>query len=155
MNTTLALLRHGRAAGPSPEAALLPEGAGDIATLGRRLAREGFAPVAAFSSPYLRALESSRILLSEVAPALTVRLLPELTPEHDPDDTLAMLAAQRLPGGRVLIVSHMPLLGLLARRLTGEHAGFHPGTLIEIALREDFAAGTLSRVLDPRDVIGG
>jgi len=154
MTITLALLRHGRADGQGPDARLLPEGAEYIAALGRHLANEGFLPAAAFSSPYLRARETCRILLSAVAPAMTFRLLTELAPEHDAGDTLSALAAEGPPAGRVLVVGHLPLLGLIAQRVTGDDPAFHRGTLVEIEMQDDFASGRLARVLHPGDVRG-
>lgn len=145
--TTLCLLRHARAFGQGPDAALVHEGEQHALQLGRRLAREGFAPARAFCSPYLRARETARIVLAEVAPGMSPTPLHELTPEWDPDDALYTLASLELPAGRVLVVAHLPLLGLLVQRLAEEVVTFSPGTLVEVAVDRECERGRVTRVL--------
>jgi phosphohistidine phosphatase len=154
MGTTLCLLRHGRASGQYPDAPLLLEGEEHVAALGRRLAREGRAPALAFCSPYRRALETARILLAEVAPDLRPETLAELVPESDPDDTIDVLAARGLPAARVLIVAHLPLLGLLAHRLAREAVAFSPGTLAEIEMDASWSHGRVERIIEPNGASG-
>ena len=152
MPTTLCLVRHGRAASPSRDADLLPEGERQIRALGRRLAGEGFSPVAAASSPYTRAHRTARLLLSVVAPRLEPALLDQLLPEADAEAALDAVLSGGAPLGRVLVVAHMPLLGHLAMRLAGEDPGFSPGTLVEIEISDDVASGRLVRRLGPEDL---
>jgi phosphohistidine phosphatase SixA len=151
MGTTLCLLRHGRASGQGPNARLLPEGEEHVAALGRRLAREGLLPVRAFSSPYVRAVETARIVLAHVAPGLRAETLPELVPECDPNDTIAALAELDLPAARVLVVAHLPLLALVAQKLAREVVAFSPGTLAEIELDESWSRGRVERIIEPQD----
>lgn len=153
MLTLLCLLRHGRATGHGPNAELTDHGTADIARLGRALARERFAPAAVFCSPYLRAVATTRLLLAEVAPGLAYTLLNELTPDGDPAAALDALRAHGLPEGRVLVVAHLPLLGLLAQRLTGDDPGFSPGTLAEIELTGP-ATGVIRRHRMPWELTG-
>ena len=154
MGTTLCLLRHGRATGQGPNAKLLPEGEAHVAALGRRLAREGLRPVRAFSSPYLRAVETARIVLAEAAPGLRAETLPALVPEWDPDDTIGTLADLGLPAGRVLVVAHLPLLALVAQKLAREVVAFSPGTLAEIEMDESWSRGRVERIIEPEDASG-
>lgn len=154
MPTILALLRHGRATGQGPNAALTAEGAGYIELLGERLASEHWTPVAAFSSPYERARDTAKVLLEYVAPGLRPTLLGALTPESDPDEAIAMLQAAGLPEGRVLVVAHLPLLGLISQRLTGEDPGFHPGKFVEIELAPNGVNGHIVRQLGADDLLG-
>ncbi len=149
MSAILCLLRHGRATGQGPDAELLPEGAAYVAALGRRLAGEGWRPQSVYASPYLRARETARIVLAEIAPGVTPALLEELTPETPPKEALAALLASGLPPGRTLVVAHLPLLGLLCDELTGDDPGFHPGTLVEIELTEGARSGRILRTLGP------
>ncbi len=154
MPTILALLRHGRADGQGPQAALTAEGAGYIELLGELLAGEDWAPVAAYSSPYRRAWDTALLLLEQVAPGVRPTMIRDLTPEHEPDDAIAALRAAGLPEGRVLVVAHLPLLGLISHRLTGEDPGFHPGKLVEIELAPDGASGHIVRQLGADDLLG-
>lgn len=152
MIVTLGIVRHGRATGQGSEAPLLPEGAGYVATLGRRLRREGWTPVAAFSSPYLRARDTLRILLGELASDLPPVALPELTPDHDPGDVLDTLVARRLPAGRVLVVSHNPLVARLVQELVGEPEDFYPGTFVELEWDDATRRGRQLRRIGPDDL---
>lgn len=154
MGTTLCLLRHGRSSGQGPDAPLMPEGAEHIARLGRRLAREGFVPARAYASPFRRASETARVLLAEVAPALAAESLHELTPEHDPGDLAATLAGLDLPAARVLLVAHLPLLGLLVQRLAHDVVNFSPGTLVELKMDADWREGRVVRILGPEAATG-
>jgi phosphohistidine phosphatase SixA len=151
MPLTLALVRHGRANGQGPEAELLPEGAGYVATLGRRLRREGLAPSAAASSPYLRARETMRILLGELASDLAPRQLSDLTPDVGPERALDALLAIAPASGTLLVVTHMPLVARLTDEVAGEIVDFHPGTFAEIQLNED-RRGWLVRRIGPEDL---
>ena len=154
MPTILALLRHGRATGQGPNAALTAEGAGYIELLGERLAGEGWTPAAAFCSPYERARHTANIILAHVAPGVRASLLDKLTPESDPDEAIAVLQAAGLPEGRVLVVAHLPLLGLISQRLTGEDPGFHPGKFVEIELAPNRVSGHIVRQLGADDLLG-
>jgi phosphohistidine phosphatase len=147
--TTLCLLRHARAFGQGPDSALVHEGEQHAMRLGQRLAREGFAPVRALCSPYLRARETARLVLAEVAPGMSATHLHELTPEWDPDDALYTLASLDLPAGRVLVVAHLPLLGLLVQKLAEEVVTFSPGTLVEVDVDRECERGRVIRVLGP------
>lgn len=147
MGITLCLLRHGRAFGQGPDAALLPEGEQYVAGLGRRLAAAGFAPARAYSSPYRRARETARLVLAEVAPGMSAQPLTELQPDHDPGHTLAVLRALELPAARVLLVAHLPLLGLLVQQLTREIVAFSPGTLVEVEIDDAWDEGRVTRVV--------
>jgi phosphohistidine phosphatase len=154
MGTTLCLLRHGRATGQGPDAALMPEGEKYVAALGRRLAGEGFAPARAYTSPYRRARETARILLAEVAPGTAAGHLDELTPEYDPDHTIAGLRLLGLPAARVLLVGHLPLLGLLVQKLTHDIVAFSPGMLVELEMDEAWSEGRVTRTIGPDGVAG-
>lgn len=147
--TTLCLLRHGRAFGSGPDAALVHEGEQYVVRLGRRLAREGFAPARAFCSPYLRARETARLVLAEVAPGMAATVLHALTPDWDPEDARYTLASQELPAATVLVVGHLPLLGLLVQRLAEEVVAFAPGTLVELETDRRCEKGRVLRVLGP------
>lgn len=152
MSITLGLVRHGRASGQGPDSDLLPEGAAYVATLGRFLAREGWAPSAACTSPYRRAAETARILLGELGSSLEPRRLPELTPDQDPERAIDGLIACAPDAGRLLAVAHMPLLGRLVLELANETADFMPGTFVEIALDPARRRGTFVRRIGPEDL---
>lgn len=108
----------------------------------------------AYSSPYRRARDTASVLLEQVAPGLRPILLKGLTPDHDPEQAMTALAEAGLPEGRVLVVAHLPLLGLISHQLTGEDPGFHPGKFVEIELAPDGASGHIVRQLGADDLMG-
>ncbi|MBK7369718.1 MAG: histidine phosphatase family protein [Candidatus Eisenbacteria bacterium] len=154
MSTMLWLMRHGRATGQGSDAELLPEGADYVRALGRKLRGEGLRPVAAFSSTFLRARDTADIVMSELSERPDVTRLRELTPDFEPEEAWQAVLDQPLPEGDVLVVSHLPLVGLLCGGLTGDDPGFSPGTLVQIELHESKRKGRLVRVVRSADVQG-
>jgi phosphohistidine phosphatase SixA len=155
VSTRLGILRHGRASGQGPDAALLPEGAEYVRRLGRRLRRDGFSPVAAFSSPYRRARETATVVLGELASALDPVLLAALTPDADPQALLDEFEARGLPAGDVLVVSHLPLVARLASAIAGATLDFTPGAWAEFELERGALHGEYLRYLGPDELAGG
>ena len=154
MPPILALLRHGRATGQGPESDLLPEGAAHVATLGRRLGREGWTCAAAFSSPYLRARDTANILLGELGSSVPLVIVRKLQPESRPMEALDALFSHGVPDGRVLVVSHLPLIVHLALGFTGETVDFQPGTYVEIKLDAEKLGGEVLRTIGPDAPVG-
>ncbi len=151
MAILLCLLRHGRASGQGADAPLLPEGEAYVAALGRRLAREGCKPVAAYSSTLKRAHDTATIVLGELGSSTPLVQLRQLAPEAGAADALEALASRGLPDGSVLVVSHLPLIAQLARALTGGSVDFLPGTFVEIELDAGQSSGALRRRIGPDD----
>jgi phosphohistidine phosphatase len=145
MAITLDLLRHGYAlpagTGGDRGRALSPEGIRGLEALATRLAGEGWRPDRAFSSPYPRARQSAAIVAAAAATPLEVEVLDDLQPERDPEGVLEALGGLGIATGHVLLVAHLPLLGLLAGRLAGDDPGFAPGTLVRVHCPLDAAAG--------------
>jgi phosphohistidine phosphatase len=154
MLRTLALLRHGLAAGQGPDSALLPEGTNYLRRLGTRLEAEGWRPAAIVTSPYRRARESARVVAGMLGAAAGTHVMPELLPEAEPDEALAAILKLAPLVTPVLVVSHLPLVGRLAQELIGEDPGFSPGTFVEI-VREGDGDARLLRRIGPRDLGNG
>jgi phosphohistidine phosphatase len=153
MTTLLCLLRHGRATGQGSAAPLLHEGEVYVASLGRKLAREGFKLAAAFSSPYVRARDTANILMGELGSSVPLVIERKLQPESRPMDALNALFSHGVPDGRVLVVSHLPLIGHLAFGFTGETLDFQPGTYVEIKLDAQKLGGEVVRAIGPDDPV--
>ena len=133
MLRTLALLRHGRAAGQGPDAPLTPEGVEQLRRLASALAAEGWRPDVILASPFARALDSARTLAAGIGVMRSPVVVQELVPDSEPIDALQAIDAAA-PGSRsILVVSHLPLVGRIAHELTGEEISFTPATLVEIA----------------------
>lgn len=145
-------MRHGRATGQEALANLTPEGADHVRRLGRMLRGEGLRLAATWSSTYLRARDTAFIVASELVERPDVTALRELTPDHDAEDAWLVLVASGLPEGDVLVVSHLPLVGLLCGHLTGDDPGFAPGTVAVLALDDERRTGRIVRVIRPADV---
>ncbi len=152
MSTILLLMRHGRATGQGPLSPLMPEGEDYVRALGRLLRSEGIAPVQTYASPFTRARMTAEIVLSELVDQPKVTHLTELQPDHDPVDALFTLRMHGLPDGHVLVVSHLPLVGLLTGLLTQDDPGFSPGCMAVIELDEKRSSGKLLRFIGPSQV---
>jgi phosphohistidine phosphatase len=153
MIRTLALLRHGLAAGQGQDAALLPEGAEQLRRLADRLEQEGWRPVLVVTSPYRRARESALVVASVLQVATSLQVLPDLVPEGEPGEALEAVQAAGPLATPVLVVTHLPLVGRLAEHLVGEDPGFGPGTFVEIA-HEANGDSRLLRRIAARDLSG-
>lgn len=152
MIRVLALLRHGLAAGQTPNSELLPDGAVYLRRLGAMLRAEGWAPAAVLTSPYVRAQASAHVMVESLGLTLTPTVLEALVPESEPADALAAIQAAEPESALVLVVAHLPLLGRFAHELLGEDPTFSPGTLVEIA-REGDGHSRLLRRIGPRDIV--
>lgn len=157
MAIVLELLRHGLALPASPggdrERPLSPGGEQAVAQLAAHLARTGWQPDRAFTSPLRRAVDTARIVCGAAGAPVRIETLRELEPDARPADVLEALARECVTGGQVLLVSHMPLLGRLAAHLTGSERGFSPGTLVRIRCTDGLERGAGEEVLtlDPGD----
>jgi len=147
----LDVLRHGEAepAGPAGDAgrALSTAGIRAMAELAERLAAENWRPDRIFSSPLMRARQTAEIVRGAAPGAPAIELLDELLAESEPVDALAALEAIGAGDGHVLLVTHQPLAGRLAARLTGEETPFRAGTLVRIEAGAD--GGRVIRSIHP------
>ena len=87
-------------------------------------------------------------------PAVAVETLRALEPEREASGVLDALVRHGATAGHVVLVGHQPLLGLLARRLTGSEQGFSPGTLVRVhcPLGPDQGNGRVTLTLAPADL---
>ena len=146
MPLVLDLLRHGEAL-PAAESGdegrrLSPRGKHDLERLGRHLATLGWRPDRAFASPLMRARDSARIVLAQAASDLDAVAWEALRPDVEPAQVEAALVREGLVSGHLLLVGHQPLLGELARWLTGAAVpAWGPGDLVRIEFTGPPAAG--------------
>lgn len=154
MVRNLALLRHGIAAGQGADAGLLPEGTAYLRRLGERLEAEGWRPAAVATSPYRRARESAMVVAAALGSLTEIHVLPELSPDNEPEVALAAITRRMPLATPVLVVTHLPLVGRLAQELVGDDPGFAPGTFVEI-VREGEGDARLLRRIGPNDLKNG
>jgi phosphohistidine phosphatase len=120
----LTLLRHAKAepdsgAKPDRERALAPRGLGDAPRMGRRLREGGARPSLIITSPAKRALQTARLVATELGyPREFLQREAELYLAA-PDAILAVLARQDNAFNDVLVCGHNPGLTDLANELTG------------------------------------
>lgn len=150
------LLRHGDAVREAPQGdalrSLSEEGVRAIQALAGHLRGLGPPPGRAFSSPYLRARQTAKLVLAGwgAADATALELLEELEPDADPARAVRTVAGMAQGAPHVLVVAHQPLLGRILVRLTGVERGLAPGTLARIEWSPGTGGGaSLERVLPP------
>jgi len=146
MLRTLALLRHGRAAGQGPDAPLTPHGIEQLQRLAAVLEAERWRPEAILTSPFTRALDSARTLASGIGVARTPVVVRELVPDSEPLEALQAIDAAASGSASILVVSHLPLVARIASELIGEDVAFTPATLVEIADEGDGHARLVRRL---------
>jgi phosphohistidine phosphatase len=122
-STTLHLVRHGDAAPAhvDPERPLTPEGRAAVSRLADWCVAHGVSPHEIRHSGILRAAQTAEILAARLSPAGGVRAVRGLEPDDD-----ARSAAQELvhETASVLLVTHLPFVGELARTLCGRPVHF-------------------------------
>jgi phosphohistidine phosphatase len=154
----LDILRHGQALPVGPggdrQRVLAPAGVRCLTSLAAHLAREAWSPEHVFSSPYVRALESARIMAGALTPAVAVETLRALEPERESSDVLDALVRLGVTAGHILLVGHQPHLGLLVGHLTGVEKGLSPGMLVRVHCPHgmDQGSGRITRTLAPEDL---
>jgi phosphohistidine phosphatase SixA len=132
------LIRHGQAQPTSPAGdrsrQLTDAGRVALKSLADRLGAAGTTPTLAFSSPLMRARQSAKIVLGAFRSPPMLQLLNSLEPEAPVETLLFDLSARDALSGHILLVSHMPLLGLLCAHLTGETPEFSTATVVRIGI---------------------
>lgn len=136
MTLVLDILRHGEAMPTGPDGdssrTLSPYGVMEIRALGARLAASGWRPDRVFTSPLARARETALHVVSGLDPAPGIEIMEALHPDADPEDVLAALVDAGAGSGRLLLVSHMPLVSRLCGFLSGAPHGFQTGELARL-----------------------
>ncbi|WP_447553220.1 phosphohistidine phosphatase SixA [Vreelandella sp. EE22] len=153
----LFIMRHGEAEPGSEDQArrLTSRGEREAAAMGAWLARhEHDARIALYASPYTRAQQTGALISEAVGCRL--HTLEGITPDDDPDMVGEWLLAQP-EGACIMLVSHMPLVGLLTGRLVegSQSLGVGFATAAVAELEADvWASGCarLVRLTEPRQL---
>jgi phosphohistidine phosphatase SixA len=151
MLRTLALLRHGRAAGQGPDAPLTPEGVQQLQKIAAALRPLNWRPDVILTSPLARAQSSARTIAAGLGIATPPVVVDKLIPDNEPVDALAAIDAAAPLSASILVVSHLPLVARIAAELTGQEVSFTPATFVEIA-HEGEEGARLVRRLSPEDL---
>lgn len=116
----LLVMRHGEAGWHSidQERELTEAGRKGSALVARQIARSPWRPREIWSSPLVRARQTAAIVSEILNCRVTEQLF--LTPEDDPGLCLDALLEES-PADRLMIVSHMPLVGALSTLLVDGH----------------------------------
>ncbi|NVJ49615.1 MAG: phosphohistidine phosphatase SixA [Gammaproteobacteria bacterium] len=128
------IIRHGEAswqAASDRQRSLTTRGREQIRSVANKLDLPE--SVTVWHSPYVRAKESCDELMKVIGAAVqVVAEEPLLQPESDPDLLIELLEA--VTCDNLILVSHMPLVALLNRKLTGDLriGGFQTAQVVEI-----------------------
>jgi len=150
MHRTLALLRHGLAAGQDADAPLVPRGVAQIERLAAMLRAERWRPAFVLTSPYARAVETARTLAAGVGYTGPIERSSHLTPESEPIDALHAIEEEAASATSILVVAHLPLVGRIVHELSGDEVQFSPGTFVELS--DDDGEARLLRRITPQDL---
>lgn len=138
----LLILRHGdaEAGSPDPTRQLSTFGREQVKRQALKHQREAGALEQIVSSPYVRAAQTAEIFI-RTTKINTIDWLDDLTPQGDLRAIEGFL--QQTQAKQVLLVSHLPLAGLLIDYLTGE-TGSQMGTANLASLSMDYPAQGLA-----------
>lgn len=156
MTSRLFIMRHGEAAPghPDSERELTARGHAEAEHVAGWLGQQPVQGARLYASPYRRALQTA----APVARALGIE--PEVLPLITPDDSPAAVCDWLLAHAGtapIVLVSHMPLVGLLTELLTEGRAGRglgYPTAAVAELESEIWAAGCarLLRFTAPHDI---
>lgn len=107
-------------------------------------------PVRVVSSPYLRARETAALVAAALGIA-EVPVLPDITPDDDPQRALARIGDAMPADGTLVVVTHMPLVGALFGLLVDGDArqARGIGTACGGLFRGELVAPGLMRLVSP------
>ena len=133
------VMRHGDAekgnpAQPDSARHLTIDGRSEVEAVSRRAAVGGMQPDTILSSPYVRALETARIVLQTVGSHGEIIVSDTLVPHGAPDEVWNEIRSLGRDGS-VLLTSHEPLVGQIAGYLLGSPGlcvAVKTGTIIRI-----------------------
>ena len=134
--------------------ALSAIGRRDSLRLAEEYARQAWRPDRVFASPLRRAQETARILLEAIGLEIELETMPELDPSYGGSELIAALS-EVATVDHVLAIGHQPLLGNLARVLTGDPAiPFPPAGMAWLEFTGPLApdAGRLVRSVLPSEL---
>ena len=150
------IIRHGQAASPGlygrdADRPLTDVGHADTLRLGQRLKEAGLIPDKVFSSPYVRARQTTDNLLEGLG-RKKVHETDKLVPHGDPREVAQWSVSQATPDKRILLVSHLPLVAETIALMIGcaPHVPMMvPGTAVHLKLHSSRGPAGLAGMLQP------
>lgn len=130
-------MRHGRAGDATIDAEreLTPEGRTDVAAIGRRLKAAGIVGWPVFASPLVRTRQTAELIAGATGGRVAIE--KTLASGASLDELLGFLGA-RGRGPELVVVGHMPDLGVLAGYLAWKARGramdLAPGTAVHLTV---------------------
>jgi phosphohistidine phosphatase len=135
----LTLVRHGDATAPNNSLGdagrcLSLRGREQARAAGRALALQGPHLTHVWTSPLVRAVQTTELMLAALAFDGVVEARDDLYPDSSSGSLLQSLRSLD-PSADVLVVGHMPYMAALASELLGTHvAGFSTGAALRVEL---------------------
>lgn len=142
------IMRHGQAgmlANTDHERQLTRHGRKQVRAMARRLAADFQRFDYILVSPYLRAQQTWEEVQPQLDSVGTVTTLDELTPSGDAAD-VAALVEQFEPESRVLIISHLPLVGYLVEAFSPQSGApiFSTAAVAHLEMDSEFKGSLIS-----------
>jgi phosphohistidine phosphatase len=120
----LYLIRHGNALSNDIDSqrALSLQGQGEVKDLANLLLDKNIEPQNIGHSGILRAEQTAKIIQEILNPRIPIAQVEGLRPESDPTNWADLLHTQNQD---LMLVGHMPFMGLMVEELTGRTTSFH------------------------------
>lgn len=132
--------RHGKSetassSGIDAERKLTPEGENDVRRIARQIKESGFAAEIILTSPLLRAVQTAAIIRETLDCRRQTKTTNDLLPGVSSKKIILSLKEMSRESHSIVLVGHMPDLGLLAAKLTADsthNVSLKAGSMIAI-----------------------
>ncbi len=153
------LIRHATAeaadGGPDSQRKLTEQGRREARVAGQALKKLESPVTRILSSPFLRSLETARLMAEAMGPGVSVDVRDRLASGASPSDILDVVRAEPREEG-LAVVGHNPEIGILTALLValvpGGTVSFRPGSICCVELARNRDSGRLVWFRTPEDL---
>ncbi len=152
----LYIVRHGEAefdTKPDSARQLNLNGQQECESTGQWIAKQCSDFDIALVSPFVRAQQTWNVLQKQGVSAKKTEVLPELTPDSDPENSACLIKAYSQGLEKVIVISHLPLVCFLVDEFVAETCPlFATGSTALIDINESQIKGSLLTMVSPSEL---